>query len=67
MSTFSKKLSAPQQNYYTFERKCIAVVAAAHIFRVYFFGRYFILRTDHKALSWLFQRSLNAARETEDK
>ena len=54
ISFFLKKLSAPQQNYSTFERKCLAIVAAAQQFHVYFFGRPFIFRTDHKALSWLF-------------
>ena len=29
ISFFSKKLSAPQQNYQTFERECLAVVVAA--------------------------------------
>ena len=52
----SKKLSAPQQNYSTFERECLAVVAAAQHFHVYLLGRPFILRTDHKALSWLFSK-----------
>ena len=56
ISFFSKKLSAPQQNYSTFESECLAVVAAAQHFRVYLLGRPFILRTDHKALSWLFSK-----------
>ena len=54
ISFFSKKLSAPQQNYMTFKRECLAVVAAAQHFRVYLLGRPFILSNDHKALSWLF-------------
>ena len=54
--SFSKKLSAPQQNYSTFERECLAVVAAAQHFRIYLLGCPFILRTDHKALSWLLSK-----------
>ena len=61
VSFFSKKLSSPQQNYSTFERECLAVVAALEHFRVYLLGRPFRLRTDHKALSWLFSKEPKAS------
>ena len=51
ISFFSKKLLSPQQNYSTFERECLAVVAAVTHFRVYLLARPFVLRTDHKALN----------------
>ena len=53
---FSKKLASPQQNYSTYEFKCLAVVATALYFRVYMLGRPFVLRIDHRALTWLFSK-----------
>jgi len=61
VSFFSKKLSSAQQNYSTFERECLAVVAALEHFRVYLLGRPFRLRTDHKALQWLFSKEPKAS------
>ena len=60
VSFFSKKLSSAEQNYLTFERECLAVVAALEHFRVYLLGRPFRLRTDYKALSWLFSKEPKA-------
>ena len=61
ISFFSKKLSSPQQNYSTYERECLAVVAALEHFRVYLLGHPFRLRTDHKALKWLFSKEPKAS------
>ena len=47
ISFFSKKLLSPQQNYSTFEREYLAIVAAITYFRVYLLARPFVLRTDH--------------------
>ena len=58
ISFFSKKLLSPQQNYSTFERECLAVVAAVTHFRVNLLARPFVLRTDDKALTWLFSKKL---------
>ena len=58
---FFKKLLSPQQNYSTFERACLAIVAAVTHFRVYFLAPPFVLRTDHKALTWLFLKEPNAS------
>ena len=44
----------PQQNYSTYERESLAVVAAALHFRVYLLDRPFVFRADHRALTWLF-------------
>ena len=52
----SKKLLSPQQHYSTFERECLAVVAAVTHFRVYLLARQFVLRTEIKALTWLFSK-----------
>ena len=51
---FSKKLSAAQRNYSTFERECLAVICALKHFRIYLLAQPFWLRTDHRALQWLF-------------
>ena len=56
ISLFSKKLSPAQRNYSTFERECLAVVCELEHFRVYLLARPFRLRTDHRALQWLFSK-----------
>ena len=61
ISFFSKKLLSPQQNYSTFERECLSIVAAVTHFRVYLLARPFVLRTDHKALTWLFSKEPKAS------
>ena len=58
---FSKKLSSAQRNYSTYERECLAVVAALQHFRVYLLGRPFRLQTDHRALKWLFSKEPKAS------
>ena len=61
VSFFSKKLSSAQRNYSTFERECLAVICALEHFRVYLLGRKFTLRTDHRALAWLFSKEPKAS------
>ena len=56
ISFFSTKLASPQQNYSTYERECLDIVAAALHFRVYLLGRPFVFRTDNRALTWLFSK-----------
>ena len=58
---FSKKLSSAQRNHSTFERECLAVVCALEHFRVYLLARPVRLRTDHRALQWLFSTELMAS------
>ena len=62
ISFLSKKLLSPQQNYSTFERECLAIVAAVTHFLIYLLARPFVLRTDHKALTWLFCKNPKPAR-----
>ena len=50
-----------QRNYSTFERECLAVVCAFEHFRVYLLARPFRLRTDHRALQWLFSKEPKAS------
>ena len=60
ISFFSKKLSQAQRIYSTFERECLAVICALEHFRVYLLGRKFRLRTDYRALAWLFSKEPKA-------
>ena len=55
--SFLNKLLSSQQNYSTFERECLANVAADTHFRVYLLPRQFVRRTDHIALTWLFSKN----------
>ena len=61
ISFFSKKLSSAQRNYSTYERECLAIICALEHFRVYLLARKFTLRTDHRALTWLFSKELKAS------
>ena len=61
ISFFFKKLSPAQRNYSTFERECLAVVCALEHFRVYLLARPFRVRTDHRALQWLFSKEPKAS------
>lgn len=51
---FSKTLNDTQRRYSTIERELLAIVEAIKAFRVYLYGRFFILITDHKPLCHLF-------------
>ena len=61
ISFYSKKLSSAQRNYSTYERECLAVIFALEHFRVYLLPRPFRLRTDHRALQWLFSKEPKAS------
>lgn len=51
---YSKTLSDTQRRYSTIQKELLAIVEAIKAFRVYLYGRFFILITDHKALCYLF-------------
>lgn len=51
---FSRTLSETQKRYSTIQKELLAIVEAIKAFRVYLYGRFFILITDHKALCYLF-------------
>lgn len=51
---YSKTLNDTQKRYSTIEKELLAIVEAIKAFRVYLYGRFFILITDHKALCYLF-------------
>ncbi|GBM82950.1 Transposon Ty3-G Gag-Pol polyprotein [Araneus ventricosus] len=50
---FSKSLSKPERNYYVTRKELLAIVKSIEHFHHYFYGRKFLLRTDHASLRWL--------------
>ena len=57
---YSQALNAPQRKYSTYERELVAVVKACDAFRVYLQCRELTLRTDHAALSAIFNSPLSS-------
>ena len=47
---FSKTLNDAQRRYSTIQKELLAIVESIKAFRVYLYGRFFILITDHKPL-----------------
>jgi hypothetical protein len=42
-----------ERNYSSYYGKCLAAVWAVSFFRIYLYGRLFVLKTDHEPLKWL--------------
>lgn len=51
---FSKTLNDAQRRYSTIQKELLAIVECIKAFRVYIYGRFFIIITDHKPLCYLF-------------
>lgn len=51
---FSKTLGETQSRYSTIEKELLAIVWAVEFFRHYLYGREFLILTDHKPLTFLF-------------
>ena len=49
----SRSLDRREQNYCVMRRELLAVVFFLEHFKQYLLGRYFVIRTDHAALTWL--------------
>ena len=60
---YSQGLSKSERNYSPYERELYAVVKACEAFKVFLLGTSFILMSDHKALSALFNSNLKVRRE----
>lgn len=54
ISFYSKVLNETQKRYSTIEKELLAIVEAIKAFRVYLYGRFFVLITDHRPLCYLF-------------
>ncbi|KAF0704530.1 1-phosphatidylinositol 4,5-bisphosphate phosphodiesterase-like, partial [Aphis craccivora] len=50
----SKTLNKSEMNYLTTELECSAIVYEVKQFRLYHYGRKYVILTDHRPLSWLF-------------
>ncbi|KAF9760902.1 Retrovirus-related Pol polyprotein from transposon [Nosema granulosis] len=55
ISAFSKNLDKAQLNYSVTDKELLAVVKGIENYRHYLLGAQFILRTDHKALAYLWE------------
>jgi len=50
---FSRILHRLELAYFTSERECLAIVKSVKHFRPYLYGHFFIVETDHQALTTL--------------
>ena len=57
-----RKLSNAKRNYGVSEKECLAIVFGISRFKRYFYGRQFVLKTDHQALSYLVDAKHNNGR-----
>ena len=62
LSYASMQLNRAEQNYSASEMEMLAVVWALREYRCYLYGRHFIVRTDHAALTFLHKFAGNNAR-----
>ena len=61
MQWFSQALRKRERNYSVYERELFAVVKACNAFRMFLLGMPFLLRTDHRALSAIFNSTLRTS------
>uniref|UniRef100_A0A2H8THY5 RNA-directed DNA polymerase n=1 Tax=Melanaphis sacchari TaxID=742174 RepID=A0A2H8THY5_9HEMI len=54
ISYASRTLNKSENNYSTTELECLAIIFGVKQFRPYLYGRKFIILSDHRPLTWLF-------------
>ena len=52
---YSHVLDTHQKHYSITEKECLSIVLAVKHFHSYLHGQFFIIRTDHRALVWLYK------------
>lgn len=62
--TYSKAMDQAQKNYSVTEKELLAVLKSIEYFRHYLIGKPFLLRTDHKAIQYLFETKNQKSRLT---
>ncbi|KAF9756187.1 Retrovirus-related Pol polyprotein from transposon, partial [Nosema granulosis] len=62
VSAFSKKLDKCQRNYSVTDKELLALVKGVERYRHYLLGRPFILKTDHQALTYLWDKKNTTGR-----
>ena len=58
----SKKLLPRESRYSVMERECLAIVWAINKFKIYLYGKEFVLQTDHQSLTYLDSAKFNNQR-----
>ncbi|CAF1082211.1 unnamed protein product [Brachionus calyciflorus] len=53
----SRSLTDVERRYAQIEKECLAIVWGCEKFHIYLYGRFFIIKTDNKALEYIFKRS----------
>ena len=61
LAFFSKKLSSAEMKYSTYDRELLAIYLATKYFKHILDGREFIIRTDHRPLTFAFAQRLEKA------
>ena len=59
---FSRHLNKAEKNYLTSENELLAIVKAVEHFSQFLFGKKFVIRTDHRPLSWIMTTTKPASR-----
>ena len=61
ISYASRKLSSTEKFYCTTRKELLAVVTFVRQFKHYLYGKKFLLRTDHKSITWMLKAELNTS------
>ena len=61
ISYASRKLSTTEKFYCTTRKELLAVVNFVRQFKHYLYGKKFLLRTDHKSITWMLKADMNTS------